>query len=1140
MESPNEAFGDIDLNDKFDLEKDRVFISGTQALVRLCLIQAARDRAAGLDTAGYVSGYRGSPLGGLDQQFSRGAKHLAKAQVRFEPALNEDLAATAICGTQQAELRGDGKHDGVFAMWYGKGPGVDRSGDAFRHGNLAGTSPHGGVLVLMGDDHTCESSTTAHQSEFALVDAMIPVLNPASISELVEYGLQGWALSRYAGVWCGLKCVKDNVESTGSVNLSPKRFETRQPQDDLRPQGGLNIRRNDPPLDQEARLHRHKLNAVHAFARANSLDRIIRSGGQTPRIGIVSTGKSYLDTLEALELLGLDEATCNAQGVSLYKVGMSWPLEPQGISTFSKGLDLVVVVEEKRGLIEDQVRNLLYSTPNAPAVIGKRNEVGAVLFQAEGALNPVQIAQALGARIFDTGHPACSALDGLGGEADANIPARTAYFCAGCPHNSSTKIPEGTRAYAGIGCHYLVQAMDRNTDGFTQMGGEGANWIGEAFFSTRDHVFQNIGDGTFNHSGLMAIRAAIDSGVNITFKVLYNDAVAMTGGQAHDGGMDLYQIAHEVTAAGAVELVVVSDRPELIEKPRLPGSPRIYPRSELLTVQERLSKIEGCTILIYEQTCAAEKRRRRKRGKMEDPPKRAFINSRVCEGCGDCGVQSNCVAITPQDTPWGRKRRIDQSSCNKDYSCVNGFCPSFVTVESAIRKPDVTTPEAGDIPEPASTPSLANAPYSVVLTGVGGTGVVTIGALMGMAAHLEGKGCGIVDMAGMAQKGGAVTSHIRIGQTPDEIGVIRVAPGGADLLLGCDLVVSASDSVQAVVRKGRTRALVNTAQVMTGAFTRDADFRLPVNLMEQRLTRNMAEGDAHLVNATRMAEQLLGDSIGANLFMLGAAYQLGHVPLSSGAILHAIAMNGVAIEFNTNAFSLGRAWAHDPARIEAIATPKDNAQSETLDQMITRCTDELTAYQSHRYARRYETLAKAAKTADSDPNQRFARAVAQNAYKLMAYKDEYEVARLYSDPAFHDSLSAQFEDPKAIKIHLAPPGLTRTDPATGRPRKKAFGPWVLKLMRVLRHGKRLRGSPFDLFGYTAERKGERALATDYLAEMHALISDLSQDTYERALERAELPEIIRGFGPVKAASIAEYHARRVEPKMGSADKIAAQ
>ncbi|HFQ14802.1 MAG TPA: indolepyruvate ferredoxin oxidoreductase family protein, partial [Rhodobacteraceae bacterium] len=776
------------LTDKFDLGKTRQLLTGSQAVVRLMLMQHARDKAAGLNTAGYVTGYRGSPIAALEGTFLRFKPLIEKSNILFHSGLNEDLAATALWGAQQAELRGEGKYDGVFGLWYGKGPGVDRSGDAFRHANHAGTSKYGGVLALMGDDHTCESSTSAHQSEFAFVDAMMPVLNPAGVQEILDYGLIGYALSRYAGVWVGLKCVKDNIESTATVDGSLDRVKITIPEDFTMPEGGLNIRLGDSPLAREARLHDYKRDAILAFGRANGLDRIVFSGGRAPKIGIMSAGKSWLDTRQALDELGIDEVEAAKIGLRLYKVGMTYPMEPQGFKSFADGLDIIIVVEEKRALLEVQALEQLYGTPDAPILVGKKDENGAWLFPAKGALDPVDIAIHVGERIIRHG-------DGDGEQIKSRIAqlkqvkgnritadeitTRIPYFCAGCPHNSSTILPEGARAYAGIGCHYMVQWMDRNTEGFTQMGAEGVNWIGEAPFSKRRHVFQNLGDGTYIHSGSLAIRAAVAAGTNITFKILYNDAVAMTGGQALDGGMSVGQMAAQVLAEGVSEVAIVTDEPGKYDASSgIPSGVPIHHRDDLQLVQTEMAKKDGVTVLIYDQTCAAEKRRRRKRGTYPDPKTRVFINPAVCEGCGDCGVQSNCIAILPLETELGRKREIDQSACNKDFSCLNGFCPSFVTVRGAtIRKgkepgkvilPDEAT--AG-LPEP-ELPEL-DKPYTMLVAGVGGTGVVTISAVLGQAAFLNGKGFGAIDMTGLAQKGGAVACHMRLAKNPEDIHAIR-------------------------------------------------------------------------------------------------------------------------------------------------------------------------------------------------------------------------------------------------------------------------------------------------------------------------------------------------------------------------------
>lgn len=1112
----------VTLSDKYDLSADTVYLTGTQALVRLCLMQSGRDRAMGLATAGYVTGYRGSPLGGLDQQFGSAKMALESAGIMFQPGLNEDLAATAVWGSQQAAMRGEGSKDGVFALWYGKGPGVDRSGDVFRHGNLAGSAKLGGVLALLGDDHTCESSTTCHQSEYALVDAMMPVLNPANIEEIVDYGLHGWALSRFSGLWVGLKCVKDNVESSGSVFLPADRPPPVLPEVDL-PVGGLNIRADDDRHDQERRLHRWKLDAARAYARANGLDRVGWSGGPQPKIGIVSTGKSWMDVASALADLGLDETKATDMGLATYKIGMVWPLESEGLRAFAEGLDVLIVVEEKRGLIEAQARDILYGMQKAPVIIGKRDETGQHLFPADGALDPVMIAQALVNRLPGMAE-ARTQLDARQRHNVTELAvSRTPYFCAGCPHNSSTVLPDGARGYAGIGCHWMSQMMDRATEGYTQMGGEGANWIGEAPFSTRGHVFQNLGDGTYNHSGLMAIRAAVAAGVNITYKILYNDAVAMTGGQAHEGGLLPAQIATEVLGVGVARLEVMSDQPQTFDLSGFPSGTKVHHRGNLQAVQSELSQVKGVTVLLYEQTCATEKRRRRKRGLVDDPPLRVMINPEVCEGCGDCGIQSNCVAITPLETPLGTKRAIDQSACNKDFSCLKGFCPSFVTIDGGqLRKPDAVGGAPEDLPDPAPLLTL-NQPRSILLTGVGGTGVVTVGALIGMAAHLEGKGVSLIDMAGLAQKGGAVTTHIRLAAHPDQINAIRIAPGGADLMLGCDALTSAGKSAVMLLNPDG-HIVANTYEMMTGAFVRNRDFRLPGKDMRERLEAAVPEGHALLTDATDLARHLLGDTIGANLFLLGVAWQKGLIPLGRAAIAEAIRLNGVAIDLNLSAFAWGRAWAVDPDRIETRST-RPNAAPDTIDVLIEDRSVRLTAYQNAAYAAEYATFIQKVAAQDPDPDRRLTRATARNLYKLMAYKDEFEVARLLTNDSFEAAIHSQFEGDYRITHHLAPPMLPGTDPATGRPKKRAFGPWIRPALRGLAKLKWLRGTWADPFGDTAERRMERALIDDYRDGMKAILSDLTTESYEDALQLADLPNEIRGFGPVKHASATAYQEK---------------
>ncbi|MBO0751935.1 MAG: indolepyruvate ferredoxin oxidoreductase family protein, partial [Bradyrhizobiaceae bacterium] len=902
----------VSLDDKYDLSKSRVFVTGFQALIRLTLMQKERDRRAGLNTACYVTGYRGSPLGTLDQQFLRAGSVLARNDIRFQPAINEDLAATALWGSQQAELRGEGRFDGVFGMWYGKGPGVDRSGDAFRHANFAGTSRHGGVLALMGDDHTAESSTTAHQSEFHLVDVMMPILNPAGVQEIIDYGLYGWAMSRFTGTWTGLKCMHETVESTVVVDGSLDRVRIVIPDDFVMPPGGLNIRLVDTVLGQEARLYDFKRDAMLAFVRANRLNRMICSGGPSAKIGVITVGKSYLDVRQALDELGIDEVRCNDLGLRLFKIGCPWPISRDDLTEFAAGLELVIVVEEKRSLIEVQLREELYGTANQPVCIGKRDEDGNWLFPAKAALDPNEIAIAIGERLLShVRNDDLSARVSRLKEAQralaqtGDVAVRLPYFCAGCPHNSSTVVPEGSRAYAGIGCHYMAQWMDRSTLGFTQMGGEGANWIGEAPFSKRGHVFQNLGDGTYNHSGSLAVRAAIHAGVSITYKILFNDAVAMTGGQKNDGDVTVPQIARTMAAEGARFVAVVTDEPwKYPSDTKWPPGLTIHHRDDLQEVQKKLAEIPGCTVLIYDQTCAAEKRRRRKRGQFPDPDRRVVINELVCEGCGDCGVKSNCVSVQPLETEFGRKRTIDQSACNKDFSCLKGFCPSFVTVEGAkLRRGQAVTPvgaEAAALPEPV-LPRIEHT-YGVIVTGIGGTGIITIGAILGMAAHLEGKGAAIIDMTGIAQKGGAVHSHIRFANTPADIHAIRVGARGADLVLGGDMVVAAGKKVLAAVKPGATAMVINLAEVLPGDFVRDPQFSLPAERIKRTITALAGVGRSHFVDASRLATALLGQSLGANMFMLGYAWQIGALPLSAEAIEQAIALNGEAVEMNRAAF----------------------------------------------------------------------------------------------------------------------------------------------------------------------------------------------------------------------------------------------
>ncbi len=1118
---------DVALSDRYDLGRDRVLLGGVQGLVRMMLMQKARDEAAGLRTAGYVSGYRGSPLGGVDLAMAGAHKQLAAADVKFEPGLNEDLAATALWGSQQAALRGEGRVQGVFGLWYGKGPGVDRCGDVFRHANMAGSAEHGGVLVCMGDDHTGESSTVLHHSEFALVDVMMPILSPAGVQEVLDYGILGWALSRYSGCWVGLKCVKDTIEVTQVVDGDPHRLKIVSPPDFAMPEGGLNIRLGDTPAAQEARLHDHKRFAAEAFARANRIDKRMH-GDERARIGIVSAGKSWLDTAHALELLGIDDAEATRLGITTWKVGMVWPLDMASFREWAHDLEHIIVVEEKRKLLEVEIKEAIFDDRRGRRVTGWKNERGEVVFSVKGALDPVKIARTLGDLLQADGveTEALAARRALLAEAmradnAEEIAVRKPWFCSGCPHNTSTRLPEGARAYAGIGCHYMVQWMDRETEGFTHMGGEGANWIGEAPFSTRPHVFQNLGDGTYNHSGVQAIRAALAAGVKITYKILYNDAVAMTGGQPNEGGLRPERIAQELIAMGVGRVVGVHDPKEEIDHKAFPATVELRPRDELDAVQRELQEVPGVSAILYIQTCAAEKRRRRKRGKFPDPDRRVFINPAVCEGCGDCGVQSNCVSIVPLETEFGRKRAIDQSSCNKDFSCLKGFCPSFVTLEGAKVKTSARAELAlPDLPEPM-LPVLDRA-WNTVITGVGGTGVVTVGALMAMAAHLEGKGAGVMEMAGLAQKGGAVHIHCRIAPEPSDITAIRVAVGEADALIGGDLVVAAGSKTLGLMTRGRTRAVVNGHEIVTGDFTRNRDFRLPTNRLGLALRARLGEEALRMFDATRLAEALLGDAIYANVLMLGAAWQAGLVPVSEAALMRAIEINGAAVEGNKAAFKLGRWAVADPRAAAAALAPAVEAPSEAFETIVARRAAHLERYQGKRLARRYRARVAAARAVDAD----FAEALARGYHKLLSYKDEYEVARLYVE-TLEAAVAAQFDGVRAMRFHLAPPIFGRVD-AAGHPVKTEFGPWMLRAMKLLARLKGLRGTPLDPFGRTEERRMERALIATYEADMERVQAGLTPATRDIALELAALPLEIRGFGHVKAAAAKAAAARRAE------------
>ena len=1133
----------VTLDDKYTLDEGRVFITGVQALARLPMVQRQRDVISGLNTAGFISGYRGSPVGGYDQQLWNARKFLENNHIKFQPGLNEDLAASAIWGSQQTNLFEGGKYDGVFGIWYGKGPGVDRCGDVFKHGNMSGPSKHGGVLLIAGDDHAAKSSTVPHQSEFAFMDASIPVLNPAGVQEILDYGVLGFAMSRFSGCWVAFKTTAENMDSSASIDVAPDRVNIEIPDFDI-PDGGLHIRWPDDWIEQEHRLHNYKLKAVRAFARANKIDKLIIDSPKA-KLGIVTTGKSYLDVRQALEDLGITEEKAATIGIRLYKIGMPWPLEPAGVHEFAEGLEEILVVEEKRPLIENQLKEELYNYPlnKRPRIVGKVDEKQQPLQSAAGVLTATQIATVIASRIaqFHQGSEIQQQLRIIEAREAQLIQsktdfARTPYFCSGCPHNTSTKVPEGSRATAGIGCHFMSVWMDRDTSTFTHMGAEGTPWIGQAAFTETKHIFANLGDGTYTHSGALAIRASAASGVNITYKILYNDAVAMTGGQPADGGFTVPQIAAQVAAEGAKQVRVCSDDPDKYPiGTKWPENSSIHHRDELDKVQKELREIEGLSVLIYDQTCAAEKRRRRKRGTMIDPPKRIFVNELVCEGCGDCGVASNCVSVTPVETEYGRKRLIDQSACNKDYSCTKGFCPSFVNVIGGkVKKNKATATSGADLFEALPVPEQPKLeqPYGVIVTGIGGTGVVTIGALIGMAAHIEGKGVSVLDMAGLAQKGGAVISHIRIAKRPEDIHAVRIASGSAKLMLACDMVTAASVEGLSKVSKEETTAIVNTQETMTGAFTSNPDLPFPGAVFKDALRTAAGENSTHFIDASRIATNLLGDSIASNLFMLGYAIQKGQLPLSLEAVEQAIELNAVAVDFNKQALLWGRRAAHDLNSVEKLAMPKvakpaHREIASSLKEIKEKRIDFLTQYQNATYAERYEKLVRKAEDAEQNLTpgfEGFAVAVARYAFKLMSYKDEYEVARLYTDGTFLRQLNEQFDGDYKIEFNLAPPLISKRDPSTGQLKKQVYGPWLMHGFRLLSKLKGLRGTAWDIFGKTAERKQERLLIEDYFSVIEMVCRNLSRDNHSVAVELASIPEKIRGYGHVKEAAIIESKA----------------
>ncbi|WP_395689587.1 indolepyruvate ferredoxin oxidoreductase family protein [Caenimonas koreensis] len=1153
------ALETVTLDDKYSLDYGRAFMSGVQALVKLPMLQRLRDANAGKNTAGFISGYRGSPLGGYDQALWNASKYLKAQNIVFQPGVNEELAATALWGTQQLGFVPQDKHkfDGVFGIWYGKGPGVDRTSDVFKHANMAGTTPWGGVIAVAGDDHVAKSSTAAHQSDHIFKACGLPVFFPANVQEILDQGIHAIALSRYSGLWSGMKTIQEVVESASTAMIDPERVDIRIPTDFEMPPGGLHIRWPDNALEQEARLFDYKWYAALAYIRANRLNYNVIEG-PNDRFGLIASGKAYNDMRQALLDLGLDDDTCRRIGVRVHKVGVVWPLEAQITRAFATGLREILVVEEKRQVIEYQIKEELYNwRPDVrPNVLGKfeeaggdysggewslPNPIGQTLLRANADLSPALIARAIAKRLKKLGVDA-----DISARIDAQLAIleakersmdvlevkgdRAPWFCSGCPHNTSTVVPEGSRALAGIGCHFMATWMDRSTIGFTQMGGEGVPWVGQAPFTTEDHVFANLGDGTYFHSGLLAIRQSIASGVNITYKVLYNDAVAMTGGQQvgeRPEGHSVLQIAHSLTAEGVTKLVIVTDEPEKYTLAKLPPGVQVHHRDELDKIQREFRTLKGTTAIIYDQTCATEKRRRRKRGKMVDPAVRVVINDLVCEGCGDCSAKSNCLSVEPLETEFGRKRAINQNTCNKDTSCLKGFCPSFVTVEGGQLKGKAKTKSVspfemtGTLPEPA-LPRI-NGAWGIVVAGVGGTGVITIGQLLGMAGHIEGKGIITQDSAGLAQKGGATWSHVLIGERAEDIRTTKVGMAGADLIIGCDPIVTAGKETVLRMREGRTHVALNSHSTPTAAFVKNANWANPADACAGEIAKAVGAEGVGAFNADAVSSKLMGDSIYTNPMMLGYAWQKGWIPLGRESLVRAMELNGVQVDNNKAAFEWGRRAAHDWASVEALLTPAqviEFKKRDTLEALVERRVEFLTQYQDAAYAKQYQSFVESVRAAEGKLGKTtLSEAVARYLFKLMAYKDEYEVARLHTDTGFAEKIAAMFEGDYQVNFHLAPPMIARRNDK-GELVKQKFGPWMLTGFKLLARLKGLRGTAFDIFGRTHERRTERALIGEYRASVEEVLRTLDAANHGLAVEIARVPELIKGYGHVKERHLA--------------------
>lgn len=1114
------------LEDVYLQTSGQVFMNGLQALTRLPLVQIRRDRERGLNTGGVISGYRGSPLGGYDLTLERNIGLLREHDISFKPGVNEELAATIIWGSQQLHLSPGAQKQGVFGIWYGKGPGVDRSGDVFKHGTASGSSKHGGVLCIAGDDHAAKSSTVPHQSDHAFMSAIIPMLYPSSVSEYVEMGLLGIELSRYSGCWVALKVLSDTVESASKVDLESERREILLPEDFELPKDGLNLRWPDNRWEQDQRLQNVKPYAALAFARANQIDRITLDSPDA-RLGIVASGLAYENTMQALRSLGIDHEQAKALNLRVYKVGMPWPLEPQGVHAFAKGLEHILVLEDRREIIEHQLKQSLFALPSdqTPRITGKFDRDGQQRLPLSRELNVHDIANLVGSELLQYSPPEDAKKQIQEGirrfehqqqriQEYTSPLTRNPYYCAGCPHSRSTKVPEGSRTLAGIGCHFMATwTEEESTSLFTQMGGEGAPWIGMQDHTSENHIFANLGDGTYFHSGILAIRQAVASKANITYKILYNQAIAMTGGQELDGPLSVTDLIDQLKAERVADVVVVSDDPDALDKST--GNVPLLHRDAMPEVMQRMAGTLGCTVIVYHQMCATEKRRMRKRGKLPQAEERVYINPDVCEGCGDCSVQSACVAIEPLETPLGRKRQINQSLCNSDLSCLKGFCPSFVTLTGAeVRREGIAPEHIPDLPQPESICDL-DKNWNISLIGVGGTGLLTVNAVLGMAAFMDDLEFTLLDMAGLAQKGGTVCSSIKLGSsaTPPRAG--RIANGEADLLLAADSISAISADSIGLCSPERTHAVINSHLTPIWEFIRERDLNFQEEQVLQTLQQHTQSGSSRH-DFTRISSTLLGDTIYTNMMLVGYALQQGLIPVCLESLEQAIKLNGTSVQENLQALALGRLLAHDAKAIYDLM-PKEESGPRTLDEVVAHRSTRLQQYQDGALAQQYREAVErvASASREHDPEGLLAMAVAHNYAKLLAYKDEYEVARLFTRSAFTQALNKQFTGNYKLKFHLSPAGLARMDPYTSRPRKYEFGPWILKAFKLFTLGKRLRGTRWDPFGYSAERRGERQAILDYEDDMKLALELLGDDNLEYAQRLLALPDQIRGFGPVK-------------------------